>query len=102
MHGHSNVRGPSNTRSAEVTQLPARVDAQASPRAETECRPRRGHALALFRYGLTEKSGAQPLHNIWGMHNDVAMGALSLGVILVYTVLLVALAVRLFTKMGTS
>jgi ABC-2 type transport system permease protein len=60
------------------------------------------HALALFRYGLTEKSGAQALHNIWGMHNDVAMAALSLGVILVYTVVLVTLAVRMFTKAGTS
>jgi ABC-2 type transport system permease protein len=60
------------------------------------------HALALFRYGLTPKSGAQALHNIWGMSNDTVMAAMSLGVILVYAVAALTGAVRLFTRAGTS
>ena len=60
------------------------------------------HALALIRYGLTEQSGTTALHNIWGMHNVVAMAALSLAVLVTYTVVIVLVAVRLFTKAGTS
>jgi ABC-2 type transport system permease protein len=61
------------------------------------------HALALFRYGLTPATGgAQALRNIWGMSNDTTMAALSLLVVAVYAVTLMAGAIRLFTKKGTS
>jgi ABC-2 type transport system permease protein len=61
------------------------------------------HALALFRYGLTPANGgAQALRNIWGMSDDTTMAALSLLVVAVYAVTLMAGAIRLFTKKGTS
>jgi ABC-2 type transport system permease protein len=60
------------------------------------------HALALFRYGLTGSSGGQALHNIWGLHNLTAMAFLSLGVVVVYTAIAVRVAIRLFSKSGTS
>jgi len=59
------------------------------------------HALALFRFGITS-DGGQALHNIWGMSNDVAMAALSLGVLLVYSLAATLGAIRLFTKAGRS
>jgi ABC-type polysaccharide/polyol phosphate export permease len=61
------------------------------------------HALALFRYGLTPANGgAQALRNIWGMSNDTAMAALSMLVVGLYAIALMAGAIRLFTKEGTS
>ena len=60
------------------------------------------HALALFRYGLTSRSGAQALHNIWGMTNVTVMAVLSLAVIAAYALLAFVAAIRLFTKAGTS
>jgi ABC-2 type transport system permease protein len=59
------------------------------------------HALALFRYGLAAHGG-QALHNIWGMSNDTAMAALSIGVLALYAAVILGAAIRLFTKAGTS
>lgn len=59
------------------------------------------HALALFRYGLTSHGG-QALHNIWGMSNDTTMAALSLGVLALYGAIVMTIAIRLFSKAGTS
>jgi len=55
------------------------------------------HALALMRYGLIDRSGSG-LHDIWGMTNTTVMAALSLTVVVVSAVLLLALAVRSFTR----
>jgi ABC-2 type transport system permease protein len=60
------------------------------------------HALALFRYGLTGPSGVTALHNIWGLHSPAAMAALSMAVLLLYTIAFLNGAIRLFTKAGTS
>jgi ABC-2 type transport system permease protein len=60
------------------------------------------HALALFRYGMTPPSGAAALHNIWGLTSAPLMAALSLGVLVLYALLITAGAVRLFSKAGTS
>jgi ABC-2 type transport system permease protein len=60
------------------------------------------HALALFRYGLTGASGARALHNIWGMSSPTAMAVLSMAVLLAYGVVVFGLALRLFTRSGTS
>jgi ABC-2 type transport system permease protein len=59
------------------------------------------HALALFRFGLTS-DGGRALHNIWGMSNDVAMAALSVGVLALYSLLATIGAIRLFAKAGRS
>ena len=59
------------------------------------------HALALFRYGVTAH-GSQALHNIWGLSNDTTMAALSLGVLALYASVILAGAIRLFTRAGTS
>ena len=59
------------------------------------------HALALFRYGLTDQGG-QALHNIWGMTNDTAMALLSLAVLATYATVALAGAVRLFLRTCTS
>ena len=55
------------------------------------------HALAVMRYGLLDSHGAA-LHQIWGMSNVSAMAALSLGVVAAYAVLLLSVAVRVFTR----
>ena len=55
------------------------------------------HALAVVRYGLMG-ARASGLTNIWGMSNPTAMAALSLGVVAVFAVLGVTLAVRTFSK----
>jgi ABC-2 type transport system permease protein len=60
------------------------------------------HALALFRYGLTGRSGVIALHNIWGLHNAAAMAALSMGVLVLYAIVILRGAIRLFTRAGTS
>jgi ABC-2 type transport system permease protein len=59
------------------------------------------HGLALFRYGLTAHGG-QALHNIWGLSDNAEMAALSLGVLALFAVAIMAGAIRLFTKAGTS
>ncbi len=59
-------------------------------------------ALALFRYGLTGPSGVTALHNIWGLHDATTMALLSMGVLVLYALVFLNGAVRLFTKAGTS
>ena len=78
-----------------ITALPHWLDAVAKVLPLT-------HALALFRYGLTQHSGVTALHNIWGLHSAPVMAALSLGVLLLYAVVIVSGAIRLFTRAGTS
>jgi ABC-2 type transport system permease protein len=77
-----------------ITALPGWLEAAAKVLPLT-------HALALFRFGLTS-DGGRALHNIWGMSNDVAMAALSLGVLAVYALLATTGAIRLFTRAGRS
>jgi ABC-2 type transport system permease protein len=60
------------------------------------------HALALFRYGLTGESGVTALRNIWGLHDATTMALLSMGVLVLYALVFVNAAIRLFTKAGTS
>jgi ABC-2 type transport system permease protein len=55
------------------------------------------HALALMRYGLVDHSGSG-LHDIWGMHNTTAMAALSLAVVVGFAVVMMAAAVRVFSR----
>lgn len=55
------------------------------------------HALAVMRYGLLDPHAAA-LHHIWGMSNVTAMAALSLAVVGAYAVLLLGLALRVFTR----
>jgi ABC-2 type transport system permease protein len=78
-----------------ITSLPHWLDGAAKVLPLT-------HALALFRYGLTGHSGVQALHNIWGLHSATAMAFLSLGVVVLYSVVAFQGALRLFTKAGTS
>jgi ABC-2 type transport system permease protein len=78
-----------------ISALPSWLDAVAKVLPLT-------HALALFRYGMTSKSGTVALHNIWGMHNATTMALLSLLVLLSYTTIAFAGAARLFNKSGTS
>jgi ABC-2 type transport system permease protein len=59
------------------------------------------HALALFRYGLTGRSGVIALHNIWGLHSAPVMAALSIGVLFLYAGVILNGAIRLFTRAGT-
>lgn len=59
------------------------------------------HAIALFRYGLTDDRG-QALHNIWGAHSATGMAALSMLVVAAFAAAALAGAVRLFAKAGTS
>jgi ABC-2 type transport system permease protein len=54
------------------------------------------HGLALMRYGLLGDSTG--LSNIWGMGSATAMAALSLAVVAVFAALLLAVAVRSFTR----
>jgi ABC-2 type transport system permease protein len=57
------------------------------------------HALALFRYGLTN-AGYQALHDIWGMTNVTLMATLSLVVLALFATLTVFAAVRIFVRAG--
>ena len=54
------------------------------------------HGLALMRYGLLGDSSG--LHNIWGMTDPTGMAALSLGVLVVFALLLGVVSVRVFTR----
>jgi ABC-2 type transport system permease protein len=58
------------------------------------------HAIALFRYGLTDDRAA--LYNIWGAHNPATTATLSLLVVVAYAAVALAGAVRLFTRSATS
>jgi len=78
-----------------ITALPNWLDAVAKILPLT-------HALALFRYGLTGPSGVTALHNIWGLHNATTMAILSMAVLVLYALVLVNGAIRVFTKAGTS
>ncbi len=55
------------------------------------------HALALLRYGLVDRRGTG-LRDIWGMSSPTVMAALSLTVVVVFAGLMMALAVRVFTR----
>jgi ABC-2 type transport system permease protein len=59
------------------------------------------HAVALFRYGLTGQ-GTQALHNIWGESDTAQMAVLSLLVLVAYAAAALVLALRLFSKAGSS
>ncbi len=59
------------------------------------------HALALFRYGLTDP-GTAALHDIWGMSSAPEMALLSTIVLVSYAALFLMLAVRVFSRSGTS
>ena len=78
-----------------ITALPHWLDAVAKVLPLTQ-------ALALFRYGLTAHSGVTALHNIWGLHSAPTMAALSMAVLVIYTLVIFNGAFRLFTKAGTS
>jgi ABC-2 type transport system permease protein len=78
-----------------ITALPNWLDAVAKILPLT-------HALALFRYGMTGPSGVTALHNIWGLHSASTMAILSMAVLVLYALVLVNGAIRLFTKAGTS
>jgi hypothetical protein len=51
---------------------------------------------------LTGPNGEKALHNIWGMHSAVGMGALSMAVLVLYAAVVFKSAIRLFTKAGAS
>jgi ABC-2 type transport system permease protein len=55
------------------------------------------HALALMRYALVDPSG-RGLHAIWGMHRATAEAWMSLGVVALFAVALMGLAIRLFRR----
>ncbi len=78
-----------------VTALPHRLEAVARVLSLT-------HAPAMFRYGLTGRSGVVALHHIWELHNASVMASLSMGVLVLYAAAVLYGAVRLFTRAGTS
>jgi ABC-2 type transport system permease protein len=55
------------------------------------------HVLALMRYALVDPSGSG-LHDIWGMSNVTAMALASFAVVVVFAAVMIALAVRVFTR----
>ena len=55
------------------------------------------HALAVMRYGLVDPSG-RGLHDIWGMENTTAMAVLSLGVVVGFALVVLAVSTRVFTR----
>ena len=55
------------------------------------------HLLALMRYGLVDGNGTG-LRDIWGMSDPAVMAALSLTVIVVFAVVLTAVAIRVFQR----
>ena len=56
------------------------------------------HVLAVVRYGLLGPRGAGGLHDIWGMSDPTVMAALSLGVVALFAIGSLTLAVRTFTR----
>ena len=59
------------------------------------------HALALMRYGLVDPRGTG-LHDIWGMSNTTAEAWLSLGVVALFAVAFITVAIRAFTRSAVS
>jgi len=55
------------------------------------------HALALMRYGLVDPHGTG-LHDIWGGGSTTLHAWLSLGVVALFALALVAIAIRSFTR----
>ncbi|HTN22440.1 MAG TPA: ABC transporter permease [Solirubrobacteraceae bacterium] len=55
------------------------------------------HALALMRYALVDPAGSG-LHDIWGMSDPTTEAWLSLGVVALFAAVLLALAIRSFTR----
>jgi len=78
-----------------ITAMPAWLAAVAKVLPVTQ-------ALALFRYGITGPAGVSALHNIWGLHDATTMALLSMAVLVLYALVFVNGAIRLFTKAGTS
>jgi ABC-2 type transport system permease protein len=59
------------------------------------------HALAVMRHGMMQ--GTDPgLADIWGLESETAMAALSLGVLALFAVAALALAVRVFRQTTTT
>jgi ABC-type multidrug transport system permease subunit len=54
------------------------------------------HALALMRYGLAGDSSG--LHNIWRTHDATDMAALSLAVLAAFAIVLMRVAIRVFSR----
>jgi ABC-2 type transport system permease protein len=54
------------------------------------------HGLALVRYGLLGDSTG--LHNIWSMHSNTVMAALSLAVVALFAVALTVISIRVFNR----
>jgi ABC-2 type transport system permease protein len=58
------------------------------------------HLVALVRYGLIRNPGE--LHGIWGMSNPSVMAALSLGVIVLFAGLFIAISIRVFQRTAVN
>jgi hypothetical protein len=50
-----------------------------------------------MRYGLVDHRGTG-LHDIWGMTSTTAMAFLSLGVVVAFALVVLAVSVRVFTR----
>jgi ABC-type polysaccharide/polyol phosphate export permease len=59
------------------------------------------HALAVIRYGLVDHDGTG-LNAIWNMTNTTLEAFLSLGVVLVFTVVITRVAMRSFIRRAVS
>jgi ABC-2 type transport system permease protein len=59
------------------------------------------HALALMRYGVVDHRGTG-LHDIWGMSNTTTEAWLSLGVVVLFAVAFITLAIRTFKRSAVS
>ncbi|HET8892764.1 MAG TPA: ABC transporter permease [Gaiellaceae bacterium] len=57
------------------------------------------HALALMRYGLLNDSSG--LHAIWRMHSTTGSAGLSLAVVALFALVLMRIAIRVFTHAAT-
>ena len=77
-----------------ISVLPAGLEAVAKAMPLT-------HVLALLRYGIVDPRGAG-LHDIWGMDDPTVMAALSLGVVVVFAVVMTAVATRAFRRAAVS
>lgn len=78
-----------------ITSMPAWLAAIARVLPVTQ-------ALALFRYGLTGSVGTSALRDIWGLQSGTTMALLSTLVLVLYSLVFLNGAIRLFTKAGTS
>ena len=55
------------------------------------------HALAVMRYAMVDRN-ASGLRDIWGMQNVTVMAALSMAVVVLFAVVLLAVALRSFRR----